>query len=232
MALINCPECGKEISSTSKICINCGYKLDKKTFISNKILYIIILILTIIIIFFSFFAALYKIGVFKTADEYLKEGDYISAYKKANGDKKNLIYMENLFAYICKDIPSNLKDPTSFKLRNIYFDENDKKIVFEIGAKNSFGGTTINYWYYTYNEDENKYTLYTTFSSLEKETIYEYADSSSEKLEKALKNVILIDVKDIISKSNNKVDNNIIKNINDLFEKDLLNNVILIQEEK
>ena len=31
MALINCPECGKEISDTSDVCIHCGYKLKSKT---------------------------------------------------------------------------------------------------------------------------------------------------------------------------------------------------------
>jgi hypothetical protein len=27
MAMINCPECGKEISSEAKICLNCGCPL-------------------------------------------------------------------------------------------------------------------------------------------------------------------------------------------------------------
>lgn len=30
MALINCPECGKEISDTTKVCIHCGYRLKQK----------------------------------------------------------------------------------------------------------------------------------------------------------------------------------------------------------
>lgn len=30
MALINCPECNKEISDQSENCINCGYKLPKQ----------------------------------------------------------------------------------------------------------------------------------------------------------------------------------------------------------
>lgn len=34
MSLINCPECGKEISNRSEICINCGYPI-KKTNICN-----------------------------------------------------------------------------------------------------------------------------------------------------------------------------------------------------
>ena len=29
MALINCPECGKEISDKAPACIHCGYPLDK-----------------------------------------------------------------------------------------------------------------------------------------------------------------------------------------------------------
>ena len=28
MALMNCPECGKEISDKAKICIYCGYPLE------------------------------------------------------------------------------------------------------------------------------------------------------------------------------------------------------------
>lgn len=30
MALINCPECGKEVSDKAKVCINCGYPINEK----------------------------------------------------------------------------------------------------------------------------------------------------------------------------------------------------------
>ena len=36
MALIKCPECGKEISDKSDKCIYCGYPLKKYTIINNK----------------------------------------------------------------------------------------------------------------------------------------------------------------------------------------------------
>lgn len=36
MALIQCPECGKEISNTSKECIHCGYPLKRKVHIPKK----------------------------------------------------------------------------------------------------------------------------------------------------------------------------------------------------
>ena len=51
MALINCPECGKEISDQVKNCPNCGYPLKKKKNISLpkiKIRYIVIPIILII----------------------------------------------------------------------------------------------------------------------------------------------------------------------------------------
>ena len=31
MALINCPECGKEISDKSKLCVHCGYPINEST---------------------------------------------------------------------------------------------------------------------------------------------------------------------------------------------------------
>ena len=38
MALIKCPECGKEVSSTAQKCINCGFILNKpKRSITGKI---------------------------------------------------------------------------------------------------------------------------------------------------------------------------------------------------
>lgn len=49
MALINCPECNKEISDTVNQCPNCGYTLKKKNKVNKKI--ILIIITCIIVIF-------------------------------------------------------------------------------------------------------------------------------------------------------------------------------------
>lgn len=35
MALINCPECGKEISNSATICVHCGYPLEREKAIST-----------------------------------------------------------------------------------------------------------------------------------------------------------------------------------------------------
>lgn len=53
MALIKCPECGRDISNTSKECIHCGCPLKKKTHIPKKIIVIAVgavVLLTLILI--------------------------------------------------------------------------------------------------------------------------------------------------------------------------------------
>lgn len=47
MALINCPECGKEISDSAKKCINCGYVLKQG---NRKTGFVVIAILLVIIV--------------------------------------------------------------------------------------------------------------------------------------------------------------------------------------
>lgn len=54
MALIKCPECGKEISETAKVCPNCGYKIPRKTMEKETKITIIITIL--VIAFLAFIA--------------------------------------------------------------------------------------------------------------------------------------------------------------------------------
>lgn len=60
MALINCPECGKEVSDTAKKCIHCGYKLSyTHKSVKLKITHVIsaagIFIITMLILCFSSF---------------------------------------------------------------------------------------------------------------------------------------------------------------------------------
>ena len=49
MALINCPECGKEISDSTKICPHCGYKLKNKSASKKWIIPVIIISIVVII---------------------------------------------------------------------------------------------------------------------------------------------------------------------------------------
>jgi hypothetical protein len=50
MALIKCKECGKDISDTAKVCINCGAKTEKAKKNNKKIIVIAIIIIFLIIL--------------------------------------------------------------------------------------------------------------------------------------------------------------------------------------
>lgn len=81
MALIKCPECGKEISDTSKKCINCGYKLKKTERPAKapikKYIWIVPAVLVLVILAGGVGAVSYKM-TFSTdnAVRCFMEGDY------------------------------------------------------------------------------------------------------------------------------------------------------------
>lgn len=53
MALINCPECNREISDTAKVCPSCGYKINLQKYKKrNKIIFGVILSVIIVSIGF------------------------------------------------------------------------------------------------------------------------------------------------------------------------------------
>lgn len=56
MALINCPECGSEISSKAKVCPHCGFrKVNKKIKIFRRLVFVLLGGLLLIIIINNFF---------------------------------------------------------------------------------------------------------------------------------------------------------------------------------
>ena len=102
MALINCPECGKEISDEAKTCPNCGKPLKKpkeKKKVNKKAVIICAVIMSIMVIGGSIGFSFYS----NTPDYVMKQ------YVKANNNKnqrllKKLIYLENENEYEVMDI--------------------------------------------------------------------------------------------------------------------------------
>ena len=54
MALIKCKECGKDISDTAKVCVNCGAKTEKTKSKNKKIILSLIIFIVILLIILSF----------------------------------------------------------------------------------------------------------------------------------------------------------------------------------
>lgn len=240
---IKCSECGKEFDHTTNICPYCGKKNAKDLNISlqdakksltkkiNQNKKKMVTIGLVGIVFIVGLIALLKIipPLLVSVEEHLSLGEYEKAYEKAKTeDERKMVLIENIIAKTSYEIHDNLKDPTSFNLSHVYYDGEDE-IVFEIIAKNSYGGNVTNYYDYRYDEDDKKYVLYCYLSSLETEKTYS-SDDYSERLEKILKNVVRKTVQGILSDSSKKLDDKIVDRINNLFKEGKLRDVELIPQ--
>lgn len=240
-----CKKCGNVIEVNERFCSKCGNKvkldfqsdiieniqnnISKNNFNTKEKIIFIIAIAIIIIGLILCVTVLPKLTI--STSELLSEGKYAEAYKKAKSEEKEDVLIENLIAHISYKASESLKDPSSFVLRNAWYDENNQRIVLYLNGNNSYGASVAGYWYYTYDDDENEYQLYTSLSSLESEKTYSW-DDYSEKIEKILKNAARNIVKEIISDDTLKVNKNSIDNINNLFKKDLLDDVKLLNDNK
>lgn len=238
---ILCVNCGAELTTNQKFCPICGAKTnisanDKFDEIKNKYrksikkiswkkIIKIIIGLAIVIILFVVGKAIFP-KIFVSTEDLLAQGRYEEAYKKAKDETRERIYKENLIAVLSNDVIENYKDPSSFDLRDAWFNEEENIIVMKTGGKNSYGGIVFSYDYFTHSD--GKYSLCCSLSSLEEEKIYDYADTYSEKLEKILKNAARKKVSSIINNEKYKIDKESINNINQLFKQNLLNSVKLL----
>lgn len=191
MAMVQCPECGKEISDQADVCINCGYSMKKarKKSAGKRILKVVRIVLPILIAVVVLFGVwkLLLPDLFTSADTFLARGDYQRAYEKtSNEDEKALLLIENQVAVACQDVIDSLKDPTSFSLSEAAYIENSQLLLAVVG-RNSYGGSVTNYWVYDYEKD-GAYEYETCLTDFEQEEYYDWEDAS-EQAEKAEDNL-------------------------------------------
>lgn len=232
---LKCKECGTELSEDEAYCPKCGAKVNqttkkvkdiinktKKGTKSNK--KIIIIAGAVVVVLLLIFAPMIIVSTS------LSNGNYKTAYFFKIGSKEEIV-RENEVAYICEDIVNSLKDPSSFELREAWYDDEDDSYVFSIGANNSYGAKIQNYWYYTYDEDDHEYQLWTTLSDFDEEKTYSW-DDSSDIIEKVLKNAAKRVVKEIVRDDSLKLDDSICDNINQLFDEGKLKKIELLDVNK
>lgn len=239
----HCVQCGTVLVENQKFCGTCGQKVSSiiipremdsavktvKKINPKKMIVIVIAIVISIALILVGKTVIPKI--FVSADEYLAQGNYEKAYDKAKKDQKEDVLIENLIATICAEAKTSLKNEDSFKLRQAWYDKNEDRIVLRIQGKNSFGGDVTNYWYYTFDDEEQEYQLWTTVSDFEEEETYSW-DDTSEILEKILTNAAKEIIQEIIEKKENELDSKMIDRINELNSQKLLDDVELLEETK
>lgn len=125
MALIDCPECGKEISDTTTSCPSCGAKTPKKSKGTSR--------LTL------FVAGLFLIGVaaaIVNPKEQLSEADKQTADKSKAED-----FARFKFASVtAKFLKGSMRDPESFVVESMLINQEANVACVEYRSKNGFGG--------------------------------------------------------------------------------------------
>lgn len=107
MALINCPECGKEISDTAKHCPNCGFKIKGKKKNGKKVGIVIgvIIIVLIVGILFFVFGGKSKEQKFYEDITYNCIEKYLDELERPN----SLVFKDITFYQGVKDIPFDME---------------------------------------------------------------------------------------------------------------------------
>lgn len=164
------------------------------------------------------------------ADAYMAKGDYGLAYDRAPTDEsKKMIKYESIAAERSSYSAENLKDPSSFSLREAYYNDHEHEgkttpiLVLYISGANSYGANVSSYWLYTYDSDDKAWEYFCSVSDLSNEEYSKY-DDDDEKLEKIVNNLGRVYIKEAMS-SGTKLSKDSVKRINDMFADGTLDKV-------
>ena len=233
-----CSNCGAELADGQEFCGKCGTKVAVKIsseasaaidqFNANitkkkqkpKVIPIIAICVAVLI------GVLLIPKLLVTPEKLMEKGDYITAYEKASSDEKSEIEAANAVAVCSAKCVDSLKDSDSFELREAWYNPTTYGLTLKVAANNSYGNKVINYWYYSWDSDDEEYCLFASVADLDDEKSYSW-DDTDEKLEKILNNAARSLMRNMMT-SKYEISSENVDNINNLFESGLLDDVKLI----
>lgn len=128
MAMIKCKECKSEISDKAKVCPNCGAPVPKKTSLLTWIALISIILIVVL-----------ELTQPENKHSATPKTTTYSNANKSNDELKQIAWIDKGK----ESVKERLKDPSSAKFRNVYFNRGKDNIPMtcgEVNSKNSFGG--------------------------------------------------------------------------------------------
>lgn len=168
--------------------------------------------------------------LFVSVEDLCARGDYLKAYEKASGSEKESVKAESIAAERSAFSADNLKDPSSFKLRDAYYNEGENddgtpnaQLVLYISGANSYGASVSSYWLYTWSNDKNSWQYFCSVSDLSEEEYKSYDDDDT-RTEKLINNYGRISIKSTMS-DGIKLSKAAVQRINSLFDEGKLDSV-------
>ena len=224
-----CSKCGNVLGDNDSFCGFCGNQVSKvdekwwKSLLAKAQKYRIYAIVVAAVL-----VMIYGLS-FLSVDRSCARGHYSWAYKIASERRKDDVVVENLIAVHSATCVEQLKKPDSFVLTDAYYNDDEKRIVLVVKGKNSYDDTVSSYWYFFYDDDRNTWNEGAFYNSLEEEEIYSFDDVDTQ-MEKLIRNIALVYVKDTII-NGRTADDDVIERINNLFEKGKLENIEMVNED-
>lgn len=170
MALIKCPECGKEISDKTKKCPECGYpikKLNKKSGTKRKIIISLIIVIGIIFII-SITVIIIKLSNGKLTQQVEQQTQTEIVTETPLND------YEYAAINLVNKLKDRLKNPDSLKIyslnvRQFYKGETTYHFCIDYSAQNGFGGNNrkTEYLEIGINDDLDKYAFDSMIMAME-----------------------------------------------------------------
>lgn len=194
-----------------------------------------LVIVAVVVVLIAALATLVLVSsdTFASVETLCARGDYAKAYEKASEGEKLAVKAESIAAECSAFAVDNLKDPSSFKLREVYYLEeiNDDgepfgNIALYLSAANSYGASVGNYWLFRWDEDDDEWSYFCSVADLELEEYSDY-DDEDEMFEKLVDNVGRLSIENAMIKGI-ELDKSAVKRINTLFERDMLDDVTAI----
>lgn len=230
-----CSKCGAELQDGQEFCPKCGQKADlqidagvnsaisqfnagvNKANDAKKKKPIKAIIAAVIALAVIVAGVLVVPKIFVSVEDLCAQGNYEKAYAKASGSEKNEVLAENVIAYLSMESSDSLKDPSSFSLRDAYYnvsynEEKDRiyqQAVLYISGANSYGASVSSYWLWVADE-YGDWSFFGTCSRLN-------LDSDDDDYLTSLVARVVVESDNAIKLSKTSV-----KNINTQFENDTL----------
>ena len=237
-----CGKCGAELAEGQEFCPKCGQKVglavnanvtsainqfnagvDKQAQKKKKTP-VIIAVVVVIIALLAVAGAKLAPKIFVSVEDLCAQGNYEKAYAKASGEEKNEVLAENVIAYLSSESSDYLKDPTSFSLRDAYYDcqydnegeEISQQAVLYISGANSYGASVSSYWLWVYDADSDEWEIWGSASGLN-------LDSDDDDYYVSVMCKLIVERDEVI-----KLNKTQLGDINDMFEADTLDEVDLL----
>lgn len=236
----HCTKCGNLLEDKQLFCDKCGQRVSsvsltkkvsklRNNFSKKKIIIATISFVALISLIITGINVIPKLAT--PYETYLAEGDYIKAFERAGTDEKQLVVKENIVAVVCGEAKENLKDSSSFVLREVYVEKGLKNVVIKDQGNNSYGAAVSSYVWYQWDDENKEFRSWGSCTDFEEEEYYSW-DDTDDKVEKIANNIVKQHVKDTVSDEKLKLSTEVVDRINGLFKKGKLGNIELLDYAK